>query len=307
MAMATVGALVAAVLILALQSAAPLAQDVHHVPAWDSALPTRPMSYIGAYPDGVPDSYAGVTAFTKATGVSPRLVPYYSGWLEPFQARFAATAADHGAIPLVQMDPTRISLARIAAGYYDSYLSTFATAVRSYHHPVIVSFGHEMNGDWYSWGYRRTSPAAFVAAWRHIVTLFRALGARNITWLWTINVESSLDGPIQDWWPGKSYVTWVGIDGYYYSASYQFASLFGPTITAVREMTRDPILLAETGAAPSAGQPAKVADLFAGIRTYGLLGFVWFDVVHIEDWRLNTSAAIAAFRQGAKTFTRPAS
>ena len=295
------------VLIFALQSAEPLARDVRHVPPWDTALPTTPRSYIGWYPDGVPDSYAGVTAFTAATGTKPRLVPYYSGWLEPFQVGFARAAAKHGAVPLVQIDPAGTSLAAIAAGQYDSYLITYAKAVRSYHHPVILSFGHEMNGDWYSWGYRRTSPAAFVAAWRHIVTLFRALGARNITWLWTINVESSLDGPIQDWWPGKSYVTWVGIDGYYYSASYQFASLFGPTIVAAREMTRDPILLAETGAAPSAGQPAKIADLFAGIRTYGLLGFVWFDVVHIEDWRLNTSAAIAAFRQGAKTFTRPAS
>ena len=45
-----------------------------------------------------------------------------------------------------------------------------------------------MNGTWYSWGYRHTSPAVFVAAWRHIVTVFRAAGARNVTWLWTINI-----------------------------------------------------------------------------------------------------------------------
>ncbi len=60
--------------------------------------------------------------------------------------------------------------------------------MRAYRHPVILSFGHEMNGYWYSWGYRHTSPAMFVAAWRHIVTLFRAAGARNVTWLWTVNV-----------------------------------------------------------------------------------------------------------------------
>jgi mannan endo-1,4-beta-mannosidase len=280
---------------------------VRHTPPWDTALPTTPRSYIGLYPDGVPDSYAGVTAFTAATGTKPRLVPYYSGWLEPFQAGFARAAAKHGAVPLVQINPTRISLAAIAAGQYDSYLITYAKAVRSYHHPVIVSFGHEMNGTWYTWGYRRTSSAAFVAAWRHIVTLFRARRARNITWLWTINVERSGESLIRDWWPGKSYVTWVGVDGYYYNTSNQFASTFGPTITAVRELTREPILIAETGAAPSAGQPAKIADLFAGIRAYGLLGFVWFDATHIEDWRLKTPAAIAAFRRGAKTFIRPAS
>ncbi len=41
-------------------------------------------------------------------------------------------------------------------------------------------------------------------------------------------------------------------------------------------------------AAPTTDQPAKIADLFAGIRLYGLLGFVWFDSVHNEDWRLNS-------------------
>ena len=76
-------------------------------------------------------------------------------------------------MPLVQINPKGINLAAIASGHYDSYLSSYAEAVRSYHRPVILGFGHEMNGNWYSWGYRHTSPADFVAAWRHIVTLFR--------------------------------------------------------------------------------------------------------------------------------------
>jgi UDP-N-acetyl-D-mannosaminuronate dehydrogenase len=46
--------------------------------------PTTPGSYLRLYPDRVPDSYAGVTAFTTATGVKPRVVLCYSGWLEPF-------------------------------------------------------------------------------------------------------------------------------------------------------------------------------------------------------------------------------
>ena len=47
---------------------------------------------------------------------------YYSGWSEPFQADFAATAARHGSVPLVQIDPTGVSLTAIAAGRYDAYL-----------------------------------------------------------------------------------------------------------------------------------------------------------------------------------------
>ncbi|HYY17864.1 MAG TPA: hypothetical protein VE864_03415, partial [Streptosporangiaceae bacterium] len=101
------------------------------------------------------------------------------------------------------------------------------------------------------------------------------------------------------WWPGRAYVNWVGIDGYYYSASLTFASLFGPTIAAVRERTGDPILIAETAVAPTADPPAKIDDLFAGIRTYGLLGAVWFQV---QKWRLASPAAIAHFRRGADAY-----
>ena len=59
----------------------------------------------------------------------------------------------------MQIDPTNISLAKIADGGYDSYLLSFANAVAAFRHSVIISFGHEMNGYWYSWGYH-TSPAA---------------------------------------------------------------------------------------------------------------------------------------------------
>ena len=65
-----------------------------------------------------------------------------------------------------------ISVAKIAAGQYDGYLSAYAEAVRAYRHPVILSFGHEMNGSWYSWGYRQDVPGDVrgrLAAHRHAV------------------------------------------------------------------------------------------------------------------------------------------
>jgi mannan endo-1,4-beta-mannosidase len=276
-------------------------------------LPTAPQSYLGVYAHGIPASYNAVTAFTNATGARPDVLMYYSGWFEPFQAGFATRAADEGAVPLVQMDPVGVSVAAIAAGQYDGYLSAYAEAVRAYRHPVILSFGHEMNGTWYSWGYRHTSPAVFVAAWRHIVTLFRVLGAGNVTWLWTVNIindtqHGSIPSPAP-WWPGSSYVTWAGIDGYYLKPSWQFAPLFGPTIGAVRALTGDPILVAETGATPAAGQPAKIADMFAGIRLYGLLGFVWFDATNYQglEFGINSPAAALAFRKGASAYTWPGS
>jgi mannan endo-1,4-beta-mannosidase len=273
------------------------------------ALPATPGYYIGVYPHRVPASYAQATEFATETGVKPRLVVYYSGWLEPFQAAFARTASQHGAVTLVQINPTGVSLAAIASGQFDSYLRSYAQAVRAYGHPVVLSFGHEMNGDWYTWADTHTSAATFVAAWRHIVTVFRTQGTRNVTWLWTVNAIHSEPGVASPgpWWPGASYVNWVGIDGYYYNPSSNFVSLFGPTIAAVRTKTQKPILIAETSVAPAAGQAAKVSDLFAGMHLYGLLGLVWFNNDTDHDWRLASPAAITAFRRAAAAYQRPAS
>jgi mannan endo-1,4-beta-mannosidase len=276
-------------------------------------LPTQPTSYLGAFVKGVPASYAPLESFANTTGVQQNVALYYSGWHEGFQSAFAIQAKDKGAVPLVQIDPTKVSLRAIVAGDYDTYLETFATAVASYGRNtgrgVIIGFGHEMNGDWYSWGYHHVAPALFVAAWRHVVNVFRQQGADDVTWLWTVNVISKSTGIPSPaaWWPGSSYVTWVGIDGYYLKPSWTFASLFGPTIKAVRALTLDPILVSETGALASARQPADIADLFRGVRAYGLLGFVWFDAAHgADDWRLDSPAAVAAYSRGAKTFSRPA-
>ena len=280
-----------------------------HSPSQGSRVPAAADSVIGVYTHDSPASYAGVTTFTNLTQVKPNMVVYYSGWLEPFQAGFAATVAREGAVLLIQMNPTDASVAAVASGKYDAYLETYAEAVRAYRHPVILSFGHEMNGSWYTWGYKHTSPAVFVAAWQHIVNVFRTQKAENVTWLWTINAIHQKNGvPAPGpWWPGSSYVNWIGIDGYYTSPSSVFASVFGPTIVYVRAFTHDPILITETSATPAVGQPAKIANLFAGIRLYDLLGFVWFDSVDKVDWRLSTPAAIAAFRHYAETYRSDAS
>ena len=278
-----------------------------------TSLPSSAGSYLGVYTKGLPASYSKVSAFRAATGSTPDIVMYYSGWYVPFPTKFAVTVADNGAAPLVQMDPDDINISKIASGASDAYLSQYAEAVKAYRHPVILSFGHEMNGSWYSWSNGRTSPATFKSAWRHIVTLFKALGAHNVTWLWTANIiNNTKTGTIPSpkaWWPGAAYVNWVGLDGYYLKPNWQFAPLFGPTISVVRSFTSDPILIAETGAETTADQPAKVADLFSGVKRYGLLGFVYFNTTNKaqQAFGLSSRAAIDAFRKGASTYHRPGS
>lgn len=273
-------------------------------PAVHARLSAKPLSRLGVFEDGA--ALAPVEQFAAAIRHQPNVVLYYSSWYEKFQAGFADQVSASGAVPLVQINPFGVSLAHIAAGKYDGYLISYADQVRRFGRPVIIGFAHEPNGNWYPWGAGRTSPASFIAAWRHIVDVFRARGADNVTWLWTVNSMSKGAGPIAGLWPGAAYVTWVGIDGYYVRPTDTFASVFGPTLTAVRELTSDQVLISETAVGPATGdQPGKIADLFAGVRAQHLLGLVWFDKAqdygpYRQDWRLEGDpAALAAFRKGA--------
>jgi mannan endo-1,4-beta-mannosidase len=278
-----------------------------------ASLPTGQATYLGVYETGPPRRYQPVAEFARAAGRQPNLVGYYSGWPEAFATSFAETVRKHDAVTILQMDPTGASVEAIAAGKYDSYLRSYADSVRNFGSPVVIGFGHEMNATWYTWGYGHVPPRTFVVAWRRIVTLFRSQGADNVTWLWTINADLPSTGPIASWWPGSGYVTWVGIDGYYYNPYDNFFSVFGKTIAQVRALTGKPVLLSETAVGPDAGQSAKIGNLFAGMRQYQTLGLVWFDIaqndgLYHQDWRIeNSPTAESAFRRdvSALTLMRP--
>jgi Glycosyl hydrolase family 26 len=276
-----------------------------HPPVAHATLSPKLAAYLGAFEPGSPPGYQPIADFARATGRQPNLVGYYSGWVQPFDTAFAQMIRKHGVIPFVQIDPTDASITAISAGTYDSYLRSYADSVRNFRHAVVIGFGHEMNAPWYSWGYTHIPPSAFVAAWRHIVTLFRGQGADNVTWLWTLQADQPGTGPIPPWWPGAQYVTWVGIDGYYYRSSDTFASVFGKTINQVRTLTNKPVLLSETAVGQDMNKFAKIQDLFHGMVAYKTLGLVWFDksqhgsIAH-QDWRIENSVqAQVSFKLGA--------
>ena len=279
-----------------------------------ASLPPMQASYLGVFEEGAPPAYQPLDSFGQVAGMPPNLVGYFSGWAESFDRAFANSVSAHGAVLLVQIDPTYAPIAQIAAGNYDRYLLSYADSVRSYGRPVVIGFGQEMNGTWYPWGYNHVSPATFVVAWRHLVDLFRGQGADNVTWLWTINANRPADSsvpPLSSWWPGSKYVTWVGLDGFYYRPSDTFRSVFGQTIQQVRTFTHEPVLLSETAVGPAAGQFIKIPQLFSGMVRDRALGLVWFDKnqhagIYHQDWRIEgNQKAGFVFRLGVRDNVRP--
>jgi serine/threonine protein kinase len=259
-------------------------------------VPVRSVhTYLGVYLPGRP-VYRRVADFTAAADREPSLVEYAVRLGEPFATSFAGTLYRHGEIPLVQIQSPGSSAASIAIGAYDIYLRLYADSVRNLGHQVVISFGPEMNTPWHSWGYTHTPASTFVAAWRRIVTIFRSEGADNVTWLWTIEADRPGTGPIQSWWPGASYVNWIGIDGFYTKPSDTFNSVFASTIDQVQYFTDKPILLASTAVPSNANQYASILNLFNGAARHQVLGLVWSDG---GDRRLEGNpVAEKAFRRG---------
>ncbi len=234
---------------------------------------------------------SGLTSFENATKVKPTLVAFFEPFGDPFNAVAAARIINKGAFPLLQINSRTVSPAAIAAGHYSKYLAQFAGAVRQLHRQIGISYGHEMNGPWYPWGYTHVKAATFVKAWQVIHHDFAKAGAYNVTWVWTVNRSGGTSADPDPWWPGKQYVNWVGVDGHYIKKNDSFKVVFAPTIRQIRKVTSDPVLIAETGIRISPQQPAQIKNLLNNARGPGMLGVVWFNLKARYSWRMQGNVA----------------
>ncbi|MEU7903388.1 glycosyl hydrolase [Actinoplanes sp. NPDC049118] len=267
-------------------------------PTYDLAALRKPAKkYLGVTVEGVPRSLGRLTAFSESIENSPNLVGYFHPYGDRLDVAGVAAVHATGALPFVQIEPHRDTIAEIAAGKTDDFLADFAADLRAVDAPVALSFGHEMNGDWYPWGTQDTSAEEFVAAWRHIHKAFRKAGVTSVLWVWNPNVtypRPNVD--IAELYPGDKYVDWVGVTGYYNTGPGgrgTFETLFQPTIAKVRTFTDKPVLIAETGASPSGEKPTQIKNLFTAVRARrDVVGFVWFNYhksgKHETNWRIDS-------------------
>ncbi|MBC3840124.1 beta-mannanase [Streptacidiphilus sp. 4-A2] len=277
-----------------------------------AAVPTRydiaPLldpkhKYFGAALPNVPTSLSALGPFTKAVGKQPNLLEFYTSWGASFDAAGARQIYQDGALPYMAWEPYTPSLADIAKGDTDSYIRQVAAQVAALNLPVAISFGHEMNGNWYAWGYQSNTAADFVNAWRHIHDLFQEAGADNVIWVWSPNIINP-DPSIQlaPYYPGNSYVDWIGMVGYYtLTGAKTFPTLYGPTMDEVDRFADKPFLISETSSQPGNRRFADVDNLFSGVETHrNVVGFVWFDIPKRADWRIeNTPVPLAEYRKRA--------
>jgi mannan endo-1,4-beta-mannosidase len=254
--------------------------------------------FFGIEAQGAPASLGPADDVAAAVGHNPNLLGQYVAWGSPFDANAATNAKNYGALYYMAWEPFSQSVASIANGASDSYITTFAKAVQAFGGPVALSFGHEMNGNWYPWGTTDTTAAEFVAAWQHIHDLFAAAGATNVIWIWNPNIINPMpDVQLEPYWPGNADVDWVGLTGYFPTTGPDtFAGIYGPTMTEVRTFTSKPFIIAETSVETGPDQLASIRNLIGGVEASSdVLGFVWFNFNKAGvDWSVSDRPVVRA-------------
>jgi mannan endo-1,4-beta-mannosidase len=252
--------------------------------------------YFGVEASGPANTLAPVDTFAANAGRKPDLMGQYVAWGSPFNSQIARASWSGGTLYYMAWEPFSATVASIAAGDSNAYITNFAGQVKSAGVPVAISFGHEMNGNWYPWGVGGATPAAFVEAWRLIHALFASVGATNVIWVWNPNIIGGVANvTLKPYFPGDSYVDWIGVTGYFpMTGARTFDTLFGPTMDQIRQFTSKPFIVVETSVQTGPAEIKCVQSLVSGVEhKRDVLGFVWFEYNKDGvDWSIGDRPAI---------------
>lgn len=159
----------------------------------------------------------------------PMLIGSVAGGYQQALAGTGVQLADHtysffsGKVPQAQMltvsaggTPWRqVAAAGPGSTLYNQIVS-WAQTIKARGGKVMVAYNHEPEGhDRLALG----SPADFIAAYRHVETIFDQQGATNVMWTWQMTAYAFAANPSSDqyaakWYPGDQWVDNVGADAY---------------------------------------------------------------------------------------------
>ncbi|GAB3452371.1 hypothetical protein GCM10027570_30560 [Streptomonospora sediminis] len=171
------------------------------------------------------------------------------------------------------------SYSDIAGGRFDDSLRSQAQGVARLDAPFFVTFDHEADANK---RYRtRGTPQEFVAAWRHIVDIYRRNGADNAIFVWNVTGwEANLDR-LPGLWPGNDYVDWISWEAYNMTGcelqpSWDHVDTFEDALRPAYEWFQHqapehgidpgkPVMIGEMGTVPIPGDPQATREWYADI------------------------------------------
>ena len=232
---------------------------------------------VGAYVDGNGWSQENIVSLNDQLTKNLSFVTLFSAFSEDWDLLYwqASKVADLEMVPMIswmpldQSRPDENILPEISLGMWDDYLDQWASRYIDWRNTypdgskptILLRFGHEFNGNWYSYG---DSPDWYKAAYQYVYDRFESQGINeHIEWVWcanNINVDAAND--ITAYYPGDNYVDWTSIDGYNWGSNYSwtswdsFTDVYADSYnTLVSNYPDKPILIAEFGSAEPTDLP----------------------------------------------------
>jgi hypothetical protein len=319
----------AGALLFSLFGAAPIASavgDTASTPRLAQPLSAPPSVYWGGYVGGWPEDTSAIDTFEQAATKRMSIIQWGQPWwrrgsYQPFQTAYFQQVRDRGGIPLIDWaswdtccgpEQPEFNLQTIVNGDHDEYLTSWAQAARLWGHPFFVRLNPEMNGWWSPWSEQvnGNSPGDYVAAWQHVVDVFRGQGATNVTWVWCPNIIGQYSTPLDGLYPGDDYVDWTCMDGYNWgtdrgNAWQTFNQVFGfSTYNGGHNMYAElqalapskPIMIGETASSENGGskpdwitQALRTDLLTAFPQVKALLWFNWNGNDPELGWTIDSS------------------
>jgi beta-mannanase len=249
----------------------------------------------------------------------------YYPWATAMPDAYDKWTAAHGHIPMISVCScywdqanTPVMWADIAHGRYDLYLISIADGFKALKVPTFFGFDAEPETNVVGYSQNPHGTAAdYVAAFRHVVDVFRARGATNVAFVWSVTgyafqSASKESGVAASTYPGDAYVDWLGVDPYNFDhggAWHSLAYEMGPWYEWARAThPGKPLMLSEWGSVEDPNQPSRKAqwfeqasgDLqsqFSAVRAVVYFDEQKFEQATVHDWRIDTSTvALHAFR-----------
>jgi len=255
-------------------------------PSLSAAVLRNPSKLLyGAFDGALPESFAGVTALESRIGEPFAVISFYQAWGDrpdesDFPLRAASTIDRLGSIPMITWEPwvkdfdpalrpnlpppaerEYASLASIARGDYDFYITRWAASAARYRKPLFLRFAHEMNDPYrYPWGPQNGNrPDDFIAAWKHVHLVFQKMNATNVLWVWSPHISMPW---FEYYYPGDEWVDWIGTgvlnygDTAPWSRWWTFHQIIEKAYPALLKLHK-PIMITEFGSVTSGGDAAK--------------------------------------------------
>jgi len=256
---------------------------------------------------GLAAEKAAVDELEAAMGRSLDIHHNFYTFDEAFPTDVERSDLQAGRIPMISWNGRPVTTRAIVAGRYDDLITTRARDTKALGQPVLIRWFWEMDG-------RKKAefagtPDQYIAAWKHIVGIFRREGADNVRWVWCPNASAFNDGEAQQFYPGPDFVDWTCADGYNWAPGRagdeyrSFKDIFSGFYLWAAQQNK-PIMVGEFGVQErKAGEKAEwISATREAIKTdFPLMkAIVYFSANKDYDWRLTTSdSALDAFRQMA--------